>query len=157
MFNEKYNRKWRFNMLFNHILVPYDGSQPSAKALEKAIQFVKADPATRLTVAHVINLQRVVVIAEMTFPQPEDYQEQVKEKGNALLDQIKHKLDDLPHSNVVVLAGSPAEAIVDYSDKGDYDLIIMGSRGLGAIREIMVGSVSHNVLQHASIPVMIMK
>ncbi len=56
-----------------------------------------------------------------------------------------------------MLAGSPAEAIVDYSENNDCDLIIMGSRGLGAIREIMVGSVSHNVIQHASIPVMIMK
>jgi nucleotide-binding universal stress UspA family protein len=143
-------------MIFNHILVPYDGSHPSARALEKAIQFVKADPAIRLTVTHVINLQPVVV-ADMTFAQPEGYLEEVNEQGKALLDQIKHKLEDLPHSNVIVLAGSPAEAIVDYSDNGDYDLIIMGSRGLGAIREFMVGSVSHNVLQHASIPVLIMK
>jgi nucleotide-binding universal stress UspA family protein len=143
-------------MIFNHILVAYDGSHPSAKALEKAIQFVKAVPDTRLTVAHVINLQPFVV-ADMTFPQPDGYQEHVKERGNAILDQVKQKLGDLPHTNVVVLAGSPAEAIVDYGDNSDCDLIIMGSRGLGVIREFMVGSVSHNVLQHASIPVLIMK
>ncbi|MCD9022521.1 universal stress protein [Cohnella silvisoli] len=143
-------------MIFKHILVPYDGSNTSAKALDKAIQFVKADPATQLTVAHVINLQPLVV-ADITFVQPEGYQEQVKKQGNELLDKIKQRLGELPHTNVVVLAGSPAEAIVDYSDNSDCDLIIMGSRGLGAIREFMVGSVSHNVLQHARIPVLIMK
>ncbi len=143
-------------MIFKHILVPYDGSDPSAKALDKAIQFVKSDPSIHLTVAHVVNLQPVF-IADMTIYQPEGYQEQIKEHGNAILDKIKHSLGELPHSDVVVLAGSPAEAIVDYSENNDCDLIIMGSRGLGAIREIMVGSVSHNVIQHASIPVMIMK
>lgn len=143
-------------MIFKHILVPYDGSDPSAKALDKGIQFVKADPATQLTVAHVINLQPVVV-ADITFVQPEGYQELVKEHGNALLDKIKQKLGEIPHTNVVVLAGPPAEAIVDYCENSDCDLILMGSRGLGAIREFMVGSVSHNVLQHAHIPVMIMK
>jgi nucleotide-binding universal stress UspA family protein len=143
-------------MIFKHILVPYDGSSQSNKALEKAIQFVKADPAIHLTVAHVINLQPLVV-ADMTLVQPEGYREKVKEQGNELLDKIKQRLEGLPNTNAVVLAGSPAEAIVQYSDNSDCDLIIMGSRGLSTIREFMVGSVSHNVVQHAHIPVLIMK
>jgi nucleotide-binding universal stress UspA family protein len=143
-------------MLFKHILVPYDGSQPSAKALDKAIELARTDDASFLTVAHVINLQPIV-LADMTLTQADSYQEQVKEQGNKIIDKIKSIVGDLPHSKVVVLAGSPAEAIVDYAETADCDLIIMGSRGLSSLKEVMVGSVSHNVILHSHIPVMIMK
>lgn len=143
-------------MLFNHILVAYDGSDPSSKALDKAIHIAKSDPATQLTVAHVINLQPVIV-ADMSFAQPDSYQEHVKEQGNAVIEKVKKITGDLPHANVVVLAGSPSEAIVDYAANSDCDLIIMGSRGLSSLKEFMVGSVSHNVILHSRIPVMIMK
>ncbi|WP_256760612.1 universal stress protein [Cohnella sp. WQ 127256] len=143
-------------MIFNHILVPYDGSKPAAKALEKAIQLAKTDSTTQLTVAHVINLQPVI-IADMTFAQPSSYQEQVKEQGDAIIEKVKEMTTEIPHTNVVVLAGSPAEAIVDYAENNACDVIIMGSRGLSSLKEFMVGSVSHNVILHAHIPVMIMK
>jgi nucleotide-binding universal stress UspA family protein len=142
--------------MFSHILVPYDGSAPSAKALDKAVQMVKNNPETKLTVTHVINLQPVIV-GEMTFSQPEGYQDQLQEQGNVLLDKIKKTIEGLPKSDVIVHAGSPAEAIVDYAESSNCDLIIMGSRGLSAIKEWMLGSVSHNVIQHARMPVMIMK
>jgi nucleotide-binding universal stress UspA family protein len=142
--------------MFSHILVPYDGSAPSAKALDKAVQMVKNNPETKLTVTHVINLQPVIV-GEMTFSQPEGYQDHLQEQGNVLLDKIKKTIEGLPQADVIVLAGSPAEAIVDYAESSNCDLIIMGSRGLSAIKEWMLGSVSHNVIQHARMPVMIMK
>lgn len=143
-------------MIFNHILVPYDGSNPSAKALDKAIRIAKLDPATELTVAHVINLQPIVV-SDMTFAQPDSYQQQVKEQGDLIIEKIKSMTSEVPNANVVVLAGSPAEAIVDYADNANCDVIIMGSRGLSSLKEFMVGSVSHNVILHARVPVMIMK
>ncbi|WP_158602410.1 universal stress protein [Cohnella endophytica] len=143
-------------MIFNHILVPYDGSEPAAKALDKAMQLVRGGAAGKLTVAHAINLQPVI-IADMTFVQPDLYQDQVKEQGNAVIDKIKQITGDLPDTAVVVLAGSPADSIVDYAAGNDCDLIVMGSRGLSSLKEFMVGSVSHNVILHARIPVMIMK
>ncbi|RED54941.1 universal stress protein [Cohnella lupini] len=143
-------------MIFNHILVPYDGSNPSIKALEKAIDIAKLDPATALTVAHVINLQPIVV-SDMTFVQPEAYQDQVKEQGNMIIEKVKSMTAEVPNTNVVVLAGSPSEAIVDYTSDNSCDLIIMGSRGLSSLKEFMLGSVSHNVILHSRVPVMIMK
>jgi len=143
-------------MIFNHILVPYDGSDPANRALDKAVQFARSEAQTRLTVAHVINLQPVTV-ADMTFAQPESYQEQVKKHGEEIIDRMKRRLGDVPGADVVILAGSPAQAILDYADRNGCDLIVMGSRGLGAFRELMVGSVSHNVIQHSPVPVMVMK
>lgn len=143
-------------MLFSHILVPYDGSNPSVKALNKAVELAKSDEGIHLTIAHVINLQPFIM-GDMTFSQPEGYQEQLNEHGKELLNSIQSTIEGVPLANVVVLAGSPAEAIVDFAKSNDCDLIMMGSRGLGAIKEWMLGSVSHNVVQHATVPVMIIK
>jgi nucleotide-binding universal stress UspA family protein len=143
-------------MIFNHILVSYDGSEPSLQALNKAIQLAQTDSNIKLSVAHVINLQPVIV-GDMTFSQPESYQEQVREHGNAIIDQVKVLTQELPHASVVILAGTPAEAVLNFAESNDCDLIIMGSRGLTAIKEWMLGSVSHNVVQHSRIPVLIVK
>ncbi|MNI12816.1 Stress response protein NhaX [compost metagenome] len=56
-----------------------------------------------------------------------------------------------------MLQGSPAEVILSYTKKHDNDVIIIGSRGLGTIREFVLGSVSHNVVQNAKIPVLVIK
>ncbi len=47
--------------------------------------------------------------------------------------------------------------ILDFAVKNDNDVIVIGSRGLGGIREFVLGSVSHNVVQHARIPVLVVK
>ncbi|WP_373232952.1 universal stress protein [Cohnella sp.] len=143
-------------MLFSHILVPYDGSNPAGKALRKAVELAKIEAGIHLTVAHVINLQPFIM-GEMAFSQPESYQEQLNEQGKEVLNRIKSTIEVIPDANVVILAGSPAEAIVDYALNNSCDLIMMGSRGLSSMREWMVGSVSHNVIQHSHIPVMIFK
>jgi nucleotide-binding universal stress UspA family protein len=56
-----------------------------------------------------------------------------------------------------MMQGAPAEVILDYTKKNHNDLIVIGSRGLGGIREFVLGSVSHNVVQHARIPVLVVK
>ncbi|TVX96866.1 universal stress protein [Cohnella terricola] len=143
-------------MIFRHILVPYDGSEPSARALDKALEIVAKDSGPHLTVAHAINLQPVT-FADVTFVQPDFYQEQVKAHGEKIIDKIKQITRDVPHANAVILAGPPAEAILDYADNNGCDLIVMGNRGLSSFKEFMLGSVSHNVILHSRIPVMVMK
>ena len=56
----------------------------------------------------------------------------------------------------VVTFPSTARAIADFADKHDIDLIVMGRRGLGAIRG-MIGSVSYSVLGQVDIPVLTVK
>ena len=65
--------------------------------------------------------------------------------------EIPKEIETLP----IVEIGSPAETIVDVCEREKYNLIIMGSRGLGAIQQIFMGSVSQYVLSHAPCPVMI--
>lgn len=142
-------------MAFRHILVPYDGSGQAELALDKAI-WLAEQSAAKLTVAHVINLAPII-IGEMSFSPPTDYQQRLQEQASGLLEAIKGKLVNLPNAERIVLGGSPAGSIVSYAETEQCDLIVMGSRGLGALKEFVLGSVSHNVLQHAKIPVLIIK
>lgn len=143
-------------MGFNHILVPFDGSAPSVDALNQAIWLAKSSSDARLTVAHVISLQPIVA-ADMTFFPSQAYQEQLQENANAILDHVKEKLEGIPNTNVVLLNGAPAAKIVNFAESEGCDLIVIGSRGLSAMKEFMLGSVSHNVVQQAKMPVLIVK
>jgi len=143
-------------MEFKHILVPYDGSEPSIDALNKAIWLASLSPATKLTVANVLYMQPVVV-ADMTFFPTQEYQNHMQQHANALLESVEEKLSGLSDTNVVVLSGPPAPTLLNYAEAEDCDLIVMGSRGLSTIKELMLGSVSHNVVQSAKIPVLIVK
>src|SRR5207249_3746512 len=54
-----------------------------------------------------------------------------------------------------VASGHPADRIMDEVERGGYDLLVMGSRGRGAVRSLLLGSVSQSVLHHSKIPVMV--
>jgi nucleotide-binding universal stress UspA family protein len=58
---------------------------------------------------------------------------------------------------VEVLEGPPADAILRVTDVRQCDLIVMGSRGYGALASLLLGSVSHRVLAHAHVPVLIVR
>jgi nucleotide-binding universal stress UspA family protein len=73
-------------------------------------------------------------------------------------DEVKKRLAEQGvDAKVELIQGSPAEVILDYANENGFDVIVIGSRGLGGIREFVLGSVSHNVVQHARIPVLVVK
>lgn len=73
-------------------------------------------------------------------------------------DEVKSRLEaEGLNATVELLQGSPAEIILNYAKEQDADVIVIGSRGLGGIREFVLGSVSHNVVQSARIPVLVVK
>lgn len=74
--------------------------------------------------------------------------------------EAKRRLEAAGISNTIsveMIQGAAAQNILEYAEANHCDVIIIGSRGLGSIREFVLGSVSHNVVQHAKIPVLIVK
>lgn len=57
----------------------------------------------------------------------------------------------------IVKIGRPSEVIIATCREGEYDLIVMGSRGFGKIKQLFMGSVSQYVLYYAECPVMIVR
>ncbi|WP_082562399.1 universal stress protein [Paenibacillus sp. Root444D2] len=71
--------------------------------------------------------------------------------------KINEKIADFSNIRIEVRSGSITKEILKYADEIQADLIIVGSRGLSSIGEFVLGSVSHNVVQHAKLPVLVVK
>jgi len=143
-------------MLYSHIIVAFDGSAQSRKALDQGIRLVESELAGELTVVHVYSFPYLAVAdAMVTASAP--VQKELYDKAEALLEEAAQKIKHIPHARTELLEGSPAQSILSYTEQNDGSLIIIGTRGLGGLREFMLGSVSHNIAQHSSVPVLIVK
>ncbi|WP_138496463.1 universal stress protein [Paenibacillus pinistramenti] len=143
-------------MLFNKILVAFDGSKASNKALDKAIELTRLTGAS-LDVVHIYDFPRFYV-AEGFAPVPAQVNEEFYELASKTSDEAERRLQEAGVTGKVeLLQGPAAEGILEYAAANGHDAIVIGSRGLGGIREFVLGSVSHNVVQHAKIPVLVVK
>lgn len=150
-------------MIFESIVVAYDSSKPSQRALEKAIEICRENPACKLSViAVVVPDVRMFPTADPIVFNAEEYQslqQQSVQNMNALLDEhVRPLLQSLSNeTKVCAISGeNAADSIHEYAQEHGADLIIMGSRGLGGIRGAF-GSVSKGVLARCCIPVLIIK
>ncbi|RWZ58630.1 universal stress protein [Halobacillus fulvus] len=140
------------------ILVAYDGSELSKKAIEEVKkQAVEAEEKE----VHIVS------VVQPTGPatQPaisRQMGEEMAEKYAGELEGIKQQLGEDQGTVVTkVLVGemerNPGQNICKYAEEQGADLIIIGSRGFGNVKRILLGSVSSNVVQHATCPVLVMK
>lgn len=139
--------------MFSRILVAVDGSESAKKAFEKSI-YLAQKCNSKLDVIHVVLDSTYGGDSATTF----ELIEELKEKGMKLLEQCKSQAIK---NNVLVETllelGDHAQVIIDISNKNNYDLIIMGSRGMSAFKELLLGSVSFKVIHHARCPVMVVR
>ncbi|ANY72944.1 universal stress protein [Paenibacillus ihbetae] len=144
-------------MLFTNILLAYDGSKAANKALGRAVELTKANPDAKLHVVHAYDFPRFFV-GEGLAPIPASLNKDVYDIAVQTTEEIKERIEHSGvNGQVNMIQGAPAEVILEYAKQNDIDLIVIGSRGLGGIREFVLGSVSHNVVQHATIPVLVVK
>lgn len=134
------------------ILVPVDGSPNALKALETACDWAKAH-----TPSQVLILSAVPVIADLE--EGRYIAEKLEKQAEAALTQAKAKAQELGVSFTTLLAKGPsvAEEIVEAAKKEQVDLIVMGSRGLGAKTPYFVGSTAGKVVAYSPCSVMVVK
>lgn len=143
-------------VLYSKILVAYDGSEASDKALDTAIKLAKLNHYSKLDIIHVFNIPTYVV-GEIMFVPPIKNEEEYYGYSDQAIAKIQEKINDFSDIHIEVRQGSPARTILAYAEETNADVIVIGSRGLGSFGEFVLGSVSHNVVQHAKIPVLVIK
>lgn len=143
-------------MPFRHIAVAYDGSKQAQSALVHAADLVSSNPGAELTIVHVYQMANFVV-GEAILTAPVHMELKELAEAERLLEEAKSLVPGLPRVHTVLLQGDPGRVLLEYAAEHDVDLIVIGSRGLGALKELFLGSVSHYVVQHATIPVLVIK
>jgi nucleotide-binding universal stress UspA family protein len=138
--------------LFSKILVAIDGSKTAERAFERSI-YLASKCDSSLDVIHVVPCEFGGDSAN-TF----DLVEELKTKAKEILEQYKRVA---AKNNVTVKTlyelGDPAKIIIKLANSNNYDLIIMGSRGRSAFKELLLGSVVLKVAHHAKCPVMVVR
>jgi len=135
-----------------NILVPLDGSKNSLKALTKAIYLAKKCNSS-ITALYVL---RVAYDNPSLLYVPQTQNE--LKKVERILDTAKNQVSK---NNIgfkkKILFGHEAKQIVDFAQKQKFDLIVMGARGHGGIKQMILGSISNTVVHSSKIPVLIVK
>lgn len=139
----------------DRILVPTDGSGQAFKAVNEAIQMA-AMTGAELTLLMVIDLNKHVAAFEQVSLSGYVPAE-LKSTAYQFLADLMHIIPPEIKARTRVEIGNPGEVICDVAEELQSDLIVMGSRGFGTFRSMLVGSVSHYVLQQAHCPVLIVK
>ena len=137
--------------MFEHILVAIDGSSYTKQALPAAAEIAKKFDS-EIFVLHVSEHDRGRA-AVYTLETPAAATAMVADAVKKLEDAgitAKGKLVD-------VAAGHVAKAIVETAEATGIDLILMGSRGISDVQSVMLGSVTHKVMQTAVIPVLVVR
>lgn len=141
--------------MYSRILVAVDGSEHSLKAARTAAELARSLNAKELR----------IVVAYDPIP-PYLGEPNLQAAINARLDEAQkimakalEVLGSLPEGllHTEILEGPAAEAILKVAETHQSDLIVMGSRGLGRLTGLLLGSQSQKVVQHARCPVLIVR
>ncbi len=140
--------------MIRHILVAVDGSDGSKRAARFTRELASALQA-RITLLHVIELPTSVPLEAYGLTRTQVYEAQLETAG----DLLGALAAEMPVGQVeqVIESGSPAETVCAQAEERDVDLVVLGSRGMGAVGRWLLGSVSDRVVHLSKRPVTIVR
>lgn len=140
--------------MFHNILVPVDGSPDADQALTQAIDLAECEHA-RLTLLTIVVPPSA---ASSRWVSPDLAARLLKDaeiqRETILRDAVERVPGDVSVSTVL-RKGPVGPTLLREIESGNHDLVVMGSRGRGALRSMLLGSVSHYALHHSRVPVLI--
>ena len=142
-------------MSIKKIVLAFDGSDGSEKALQWTIGFAKDNGAE----IHVTSVIEAIYTAsfEPVFDVGaiDDIRKSDMTKNAAQAEAI-YKEHNLV-SKSIILDGHPAEEIINYAARIHADMIVCGTRGHGGFSALLLGSIAHKLVTYATIPVVVVK
>ena len=140
--------------MFEQILLAVDGSEHSLRSAKEAGDLARAMKSEILRI--VVAFDSVPpYLGEPNFQQAIDAR---MKEANAILQKAQDSVGKIPGEiHTEFIEGSPAEAIINVAKTRNSTVIVMGSRGLSTITELVLGSTSHKVVSHAPCPVLIIR
>jgi nucleotide-binding universal stress UspA family protein len=153
-------RNYSEETMFKHILIPTDGSPVANKAVKAGIQFAK-DLGAKVTGYYAVEPARKHIYGEGYLISNRKFvqalQQRALEVGEKHVEKIAKAAAaaGVPFSAVVAVAETPYEGIIEAALKRKCDAIFMASHGRRAVADLLLGSVTHKVLTHSKLPVLV--
>lgn len=139
--------------MYRTILIAADGSDNSLRAAKEAIKIASMAKGSEVTIIYVIDHNEAgnEEIHRSSSPEFELARQQKIQPIIDLLEKEKifHKVE--------MIYGIPSHVISEYANDRNFDIVIMGKRGLNPMQEMVLGSVSRSVLNKVDAPVLIVK
>jgi nucleotide-binding universal stress UspA family protein len=142
-------------MFPSKVLIPVDGSPASLRALDIAIEMASQNPGTSLVL---LNVQDISAIELAGAAMGGDWQETASQASAKALKEAVGKSEAAGIVfKTLVRTGQAAEAIAQVTREEDIRHIVMGTRGLGSIQGLLMGSVTTKVIHLAEVPITLIK
>jgi len=145
------------------VLVAVDGSEPSSRAVSFAAELLRGREV-EVVLLHVVEEPGYVgvwadgLMTPEVVVTPPDIREELERRAEGILETARGKMVErglTPRTEI--RWGNPAAEIIDETRAGDYDLVVLGTHGHGALRGFLMGSVSDRVARHAPCPVLLVR
>lgn len=137
-----------------HVLVPVDGSEAAARAARLGADLLSAGGQITLLFIYDAPAAEMLGLGALSDHEVERVKTSVAERS---FEKAAEAISSSVSIKRVVEFGHPARAIVSFAKANSAELIVMGSRGLSAFQEVLLGSVSDYVLRNAHCPVTIVR
>jgi nucleotide-binding universal stress UspA family protein len=145
--------------MYQQLLVPVDGSEPSMLGLAEAIKIAKTD-GSKLHLVHVVD-ELIPFGAEVPGKYLEKFIDAVRAQGREVLAKAERTVSEhaLQANSVLLetIGGRAADQIVEHAKQCKADLIVMGTHGRRGLRRVTLGSDAELVVRSASVPVLLVR
>ncbi|MFC4560093.1 universal stress protein [Virgibacillus kekensis] len=139
--------------MYKKILLASDGSEHAKRAAENAVNLAKLSSGAQLEIVFVVDPSKAKSDVLNNWNTVD-----INDERYSRFREVKELAKQAEVSyEVKILHGEPGPTIVHHANNNDFDVVVIGSRGLNVLQEFVLGSVSHKVAKRAKCPVLIVK
>lgn len=144
--------------VYRKVLIPLDGSELAEVILEHLKLLVKGCNIPEVIILRVVEPLPAQVLSSLSHTSSPILAELENHNQQEAIKYVQTIVERLNKENIIaqpaIKIGNPSDEILDYANNNNVDLIIMSSHGRSGVKRWLLGSVTKNVLDHSTVPVM---
>lgn len=136
--------------MYDHILLPTDGSESMESVIDHAVDLATVHDAT----LHAVYVANTASLSDLPMESSwENVSSALRKQGEVAIEAVEAHAGELLVESTI-LEGSPSREITRYADENDIDVIVMGTHGRSGVDRLLLGSVAERVLRSSPVPVL---